>query len=114
MGPAKGYSAIWIGFGMKKSEGSPATIKIDPLNAALCLSTGKRAELEKTVACLRGDAVRVASGLDGELEFLFMDAGPMDVRPFIKAAAPKLSQWHIIVLLNAEFARACTQFLERA
>jgi predicted O-methyltransferase YrrM len=99
---------------MEKTGGSLVTVEIDSDKAALCGSNVKRAGLGKTVSCVQGDALRVTPGLDGPFDFVFVDVGPMDVLPFVKAVEPKLTQGHIIALHAVEFAKSYVNFLKYA
>ena len=114
MGASNGYSAIWIGLGMENTQGGLVTIEIEPDVADLCRENIKRAGLEKNVTCVTGDALKVAPGLKGPFDFLFIDIGTMDMVPFIKAAEPKLTPDAIIVLHNLAFASSYQTALDYA
>jgi predicted O-methyltransferase YrrM len=114
MGSANGYSAIWIGLGLENTQGDLKTIEIEPHIAALCRENIKHAGLDKIVTCLTGDALKVTPNLQGPFDFLFIDIGPMDMTPFVKAAEPKLTMDAIIVLHNLAFASSYQTVLDYA
>lgn len=114
IGSGKGYSAIWIGLGMETTGGSLVTIEINPKRAASCGANVKKAGLRKIVRCLQGDALKVTHQLDGPFDFMFVDVGPTDVLPFIKAAEPKLAEGPIIAFHAVEFAKSYLKFLKYA
>lgn len=104
MGSANGYSAIWIGMAMEKTKGELVTIELDQEKAALCRSNIKNTGLSAVVDCIQGDALLVAPKLEGEFDFLFVDIGPVDVQPFVRAVENKLAKDFIIALHNIGFA----------
>lgn len=114
IGSGNGYSAIWIGLGMEKTGGSLVTIEIDPKRAAACGKYVEKAGLENIVSCVKGDALKVTPGLDGPFDFVFVDVGPTDVLPFIKAAEPKLAEGALITLHAVKFAKSYKKFLKYA
>ena len=114
MGSANGYSAIWIGLAMEQTKGKLVTIELDREKAALCKSNIKNVGLEKVVTCLQGDALLVAPSLEGQFDFLFVDIGPTDLLPFVKAAEQKLMHDFIIALHNIGFAGNYEKLFEYA
>jgi predicted O-methyltransferase YrrM len=114
MGSANGYSAIWIGLGMEKTKGDLKTIEIEPDIAAGCRENIKKAGLEKTVTCITGDALIVTPKLQGPFDLLFIDIGPIDMTPFVKAAESKLTRDAMIVMHNLAFISSYKKVLEYA
>ena len=114
VGSANGYSAIWIGLGLEKTGGCLVTIEIDKRKASLCREHVKKAGLETVVECVTGDALEVMPKLNGQFDFLFVDPGPMDVLPFVKAAESRLAEAHIIALHNLGFAQSYRNILNYA
>ena len=114
MGSANGYSAIWIGLGLENTKGDLKTIEIEPDIAAMCRENLKRVGLEKTATCMTGDALVVTPTFQGPFDFLFIDIGPMDMTPFVKAVEPKLTQDTIIVLHNLSFISSYKKVLDYA
>ncbi|MEJ2717431.1 MAG: class I SAM-dependent methyltransferase [Deltaproteobacteria bacterium] len=114
IGSGKGYSSIWIGAGMEKTGGRLVTIEINPNRAAACRRNVKAAGLEKTVSCVRGNALRIIPRLRGRFDFLFVDVGPMNILPLIRAAEPKFTNGPIIAMHAVEFAKSYVKFLKYA
>ena len=56
----------------------------------------------------------MAANLNDRFDFLFVDPGPMDVLPVVKAAEPKLTDGHIIALHNLDFAGSYRSILDYA
>src|SRR5688500_7309905 len=56
IGGASGYSAIWIGLGLRATGGRLVTIEYDPVRAKELAANVKRAGLSEIVTVVAGDA----------------------------------------------------------
>ncbi|MFZ5812085.1 MAG: O-methyltransferase [Thermodesulfobacteriota bacterium] len=113
MGTANGYSAICLGLGLEKNGGHLVTVEKCSRKSDLCRLNLQKAGLEKTVVCLTGNALNITPDLPVGFDFLFPDL-PVDVRPFVQAAMPKMSPGYVIALHNLGFARKYRKILEFA
>src|SRR5262245_53019675 len=74
IGAASGYSAIWIGLGLRETGGRLTTIEFDPARARMAEANIRRAGLVDVVTVVAGDAFTVIPGLPGDFDFVFLDA----------------------------------------
>src|SRR5689334_23279838 len=56
IGAASGYSAIWIGLGLRQTGGKLTTIEFDPVRAKEAAANVERAGLSDIVKVVHGDA----------------------------------------------------------
>ena len=56
IGAASGYSAIWIGLGLRQTGGKLTTIEFDPIRAKEAAANVQRAGLSDIVRVVHGDA----------------------------------------------------------
>ena len=103
IGSANGYSAIWIGLGMKNTIGHLDTIEIEPYKAKECEFNIKIAGLEKYVNSLEGDAINYLKKTKIKYDFIFFDLGPYDMIPIIKLAKDNIESGTILALHNIGF-----------
>ena len=69
-------------------------------------------ELEKTVKVVEGDALEVLPQLEGEYDFVFIDAVKSDYLKYFKALEPKLMAGSVIVADNVIRSKADAGFPE--
>ena len=58
IGAASGYSAIWIGLGLRQTGGKLTTIEFDPVRAKEAAANVQRAGLSDIVRVVHGDAFK--------------------------------------------------------
>lgn len=108
-----GHGAIHMGIGLERTGGHLTTIEIDPETAKLCRENLAKAGLEKTVTLVEGDALVELPKLEGEFDFVFLDAKKSDYIKYIKALEPKLKKGAVIVSDNViKHAKAMPDFLD--
>lgn len=108
-----GHGAIHMGIGLERTGGHLTTIEIDPETAKLCRENLAKASLEKTVTLVEGDALVELPKLEGEFDFVFLDAKKSDYIKYIKALEPKLKKGAVIVSDNViKHAKAMPDFLD--
>jgi predicted O-methyltransferase YrrM len=90
IGGAYGYSAIWIGLGLRDSGGHLTTIEFDPERARKAQDHIRRAGLADTVNVVPGDAFKVIPQIGGEFDFVFLDAWKRDYKRFFDLTLPRL------------------------
>src|SRR5687768_18309301 len=74
IGAASGYSAIWMGLGMRETGGRLVTIEYDKARAAQCSANIKKAGLSDVVQVVSGDAFAEIPKVAGTFDFVFCDA----------------------------------------
>jgi predicted O-methyltransferase YrrM len=90
IGGASGYSAIWIGMGLRATGGRLVTIEYDPVRAKELDENIKRAGLSDIVQVVSGDAFQQIPKLPGTFDFVFLDAWKKDYKRFFDMVYPRL------------------------
>ena len=90
IGAADGYSAIWIGLGLKETGGRLTTIEYDPARARGAADNIRRAGLADIVTVIPGDAFVQIPKLVGTVDFVFLDAWKRDYKRFLDLMLPRL------------------------
>ena len=91
IGGASGYSAIWIGLGLRQTGGHLTTIEFDPARARTAADNIRRAGLADVVTVVPGDAFKEVPRLAGDFDFVFLDAWKRDYKRFFDMVAPRLA-----------------------
>ncbi len=112
VGSATGFGAINMGIAFERTGGHLYTLEIDPQMVKACREILKKVGLEKTVTCIEGDALKTLPTLEGEFDFVFIDAVKRDYLKYFKIIEPKLKPGAVIVADNViRSARAMEDFL---
>jgi caffeoyl-CoA O-methyltransferase len=90
IGGASGYSAIWIGMGLRATGGRLVTIEYDPVRAKELAENVKRAGLSDIVQVVSGDAFEQIPKIQGTFDFVFLDAWKKDYKRFFEMVYPRL------------------------
>jgi predicted O-methyltransferase YrrM len=90
IGGAQGYSAIWIGYGLRQTGGRLTTIEFAPARAKELADHIRRAGLSDIVTVVSGDAFKEIPRLAGNFDFVFLDAWKRDYKAFFDLVFPRL------------------------
>ena len=90
IGGASGYSAIWIGMGLRETGGRLVTIEYDAARAKELTDNIRRAGLSDIVQVVSGDAFQQIPKLQGTFDFVFLDAWKKDYKRFFDLVYPRL------------------------
>ncbi len=90
IGSASGYSAIWIGLGLRETGGRLVTIEFDPVRAREAAANVRRAGLADIVQVIQGDAFKEIPKLPGTFDYVFLDAWKKDYKRFLDLLLPRL------------------------
>jgi predicted O-methyltransferase YrrM len=90
IGGANGYSAIWIGLGLRQTGGRLTTIEYDPGRARVAADNIRKAGLADIVTVIPGDGFKEIPKLAGEFDFVFLDAWKRDYKRFFEMMLPRL------------------------
>ncbi len=113
VGSATGYGAINMGLAFERNGGKLFTLEIDPGMAAATRENIEAMGLEKTVEVVEGDALKTLPQLEGEFDFVFIDAHKPDYLKYLKAIEPKLKPGALVIADNTiQSARQMRDFLE--
>jgi len=90
IGGANGYSAIWIGLGLRETGGRLTTIEFDAGRAKSAAENVRRAGLADIVTVVSGDAFKEIPKLSGTFDFVFLDAWKPDYKRFFDLVFPRV------------------------
>jgi len=100
IGGASGYSAIWIGMGLRDTGGRLVTIEYDPVRAKELAENIKRTGLSDIVQVLSGDAFQQIPKVPGTFDFVFLDAWKKDYKRFFEMVYPRLDKGGLFLAHN--------------
>jgi predicted O-methyltransferase YrrM len=106
IGGASGYSAIWLGLGLRETGGTLVTIEYDPARAKEAAANVKRAGLADVVRVVPGDAFVEIPKLAGTFDFVFLDAWKKDYKRFLDLVWPRLDRGGLFLAHNVVNKRA--------
>ena len=100
IGGANGYSAIWIGLGLRQTGGHLTSIEYDPVRAKTAAENIRKAGLSDIVTVVPGDAFKEIPKLQGEFDFVFLDAWKRDYKRFLDMVFPRLEPHGLFLAHN--------------
>ena len=100
IGSAFGYSAIWIGLGLRQTGGHLTTIEYDAGRAKKAVDNIRRAGLTEVVTVVAGDGFKEIPKLTGEFDFVFLDAWKRDYKRFFDLVFPRLKPHGVFLAHN--------------
>jgi predicted O-methyltransferase YrrM len=100
VGTATGYGAVVMGMGFERNGGQLTSVDIDPKMVKTAQANIEKMGLQKVVTVVEGDALKVLPKLEGEYDFVFIDALKRDYLKYLKALEPKLKPGAVIVADN--------------
>ncbi|MBN2329737.1 MAG: class I SAM-dependent methyltransferase [Candidatus Omnitrophica bacterium] len=113
VGTATGFGAINMGMAFERNGGELISLDIDHRMVVAAEEHIKNMGLEKTVKVVEGDALKTIPELEGEFDFMFIDALKQDYMKYFQLALPKLKVGSVIVADNVILhANAMKDFLD--
>jgi caffeoyl-CoA O-methyltransferase len=100
IGGASGYSAIWIGMGLRDTGGHLVTIEYDATRSKELVDNVRRAGLTDVVQVVSGDAFLEIPKLAGTFDFVFLDAWKKDYKRFFDLVYPRLDKGGLFLAHN--------------
>jgi predicted O-methyltransferase YrrM len=100
IGGAFGYSAIWMGLGLRETGGRLTTIEFDPERAKVAADNVRKAGLSDIVTVVSGDAFSEIPKLQGSFDFVFVDAWKRDYKRFLDIMLPRLTPHGLFLAHN--------------
>ncbi len=100
IGAASGYSAIWIGLGLRETGGRLTTIEYDAQRAREAKANIHRAGLDDVVTVISGDAFKEIPKVQGVIDFVFLDAWKPDYKKFLDLVYPRLTRGGLFLAHN--------------
>ena len=92
IGAASGYSAIWIGLGLRETGGRLVTIEHDATRAKQAAENVMKAGLSDIVQVISGDAFAEIPKVPGTFDFVFCDAWKRDYQKFFSMIFPRMDK----------------------
>ena len=100
IGSADGYSAIWIGLGLRDTGGRLTTVEYDHGRAVQAAASVRKAGLSDIVRVVEGDAFKEIPKLQGTFDFVFLDAWKRDYKRFFDLVYPRLDRGGLFLAHN--------------
>jgi predicted O-methyltransferase YrrM len=100
IGAASGYSAIWIGMGLRQTGGKLVTIEYDPIRAKEAAANIQRAGLSDIVQVVAGDAFKEVPKVTGQFDLVFLDAWKPDYKKFFEMVFPRVTPGGLFLAHN--------------
>ncbi len=100
IGAASGYSAIWMGLGLRQTGGKLVTIEYDPIRAKEAAANVQQAGLNDVVQVISGDAFKEIPKLQGTFDLVFLDAWKPDYKKFFDLVFPRVTPGGLFLAHN--------------
>jgi predicted O-methyltransferase YrrM len=100
IGTASGYSAIWMGVGLRQTGGTLTTIEFDAARAREAADNIRRAGLTDVVRVVSGDAFKEIPKLSGTFDLVFLDAWKPDYKKFFDLVFPRVNPGGLFLAHN--------------
>ena len=100
IGAASGYSAIWMGLGLRQTGGRLTTIEYDAVRAKEAAENVRRAGLQDVVTVISGDAFKEIPKLPGNFDLVFLDAWKPDYKKFFDMVFPRVNPGGLFLAHN--------------
>jgi predicted O-methyltransferase YrrM len=100
IGGASGYSAIWLGLGLRETGGRLTTIEYDPVRAQELKANIAAARLDDVVTVVAGDAFKAVPAEPGTFDFVFIDAWKPDYQKYFDMTFPRVRRGGLILAHN--------------
>lgn len=100
IGAASGYSAIWMGLGLRDTGGRLVTIEYDAARAREAAANVAQAGLADVVRVVAGDAFEEIPKLSGDFDLVFLDAWKPDYKKFFDLVFPRVTPGGLFLAHN--------------
>ena len=113
VGSAFGFGAINMGIAFERNAGQLISLDIDPEMVKISRDSIQKMGLGKTCTVIEGDALKTLPTLEGEFDFIFIDALKRDYLKYLQAVLPKMKPGALIVADNTiKSAKAMKDYLD--
>jgi predicted O-methyltransferase YrrM len=100
VGGAFGYSAVWMGLGLRLTGGRLTSIEYDAARARAAAENVRKAGLADIVTVVSGDAFKEIPKLEGPFDVVFLDAWKRDYKRFLDLLLPRLKPGGLFLAHN--------------
>jgi predicted O-methyltransferase YrrM len=100
IGGSRGYSAIWLGAGVRHLGGRVLSLEFDPAKCEAWRRNVHEAGLEDWADLIEGDAFEALPAIDDVFDVCFIDAEKEDYERLFELARPKLEPGALVVADN--------------
>jgi predicted O-methyltransferase YrrM len=100
LGGSRGYSAIWLGAGVRLLGGHVTSLEADPRKCEAWRRNVGEAGLSEWVELVEGDAFDNLPSIDGSFDVVFIDAEKEDYERFFALARARVEPGALIVADN--------------
>ena len=84
IGTSNGYSTLWLGLAFRETGGKVITLEIDEDSGREARANFRKAGLEDVIDCRISDAFAEIPNIEGEFDFVFIDAWKPDYIKFLR------------------------------
>ena len=100
IGTSNGYSTLWLGLAFRATGGSVITLEVEPLSAEEAMRNFERAGLDDVIETRICDALEEIQNLEGEFDFVFIDAWKPDYIRYLELLRERISPGGAITAHN--------------
>ena len=100
IGTSTGYSGIWFGMALQKTDGKLTTFEIDAQRAAAARANFKRAGMADIITLVEGDAHDEVKKLKVPIDILFLDADKEGYIDYLTKLLPLVRPGGLIIAHN--------------
>jgi caffeoyl-CoA O-methyltransferase len=112
LGTSNGYSGIWFCLALRTTGGKLTTYEIDERRAGLAKQNFAKAEVDKLVTQVIGDAHEEVKKLKEPIDILFIDADKEGYGDYLAKLLPLVKPGGLIVSHNMDMFRADSDYVK--
>jgi len=112
LGTSTGYSGIWFGLALKKTNGKLTTYEIDAERAATARENFKKAGMEELITIVEGDAHKEVAKLTGPIDIVFLDADKEGYIDYLTKLLPHIRTGGLVMAHNINPRMADPAYME--
>lgn len=92
IGTSNGYSTLWLGLAFRETGGEVVTIEIDDRRGKEAQENFRKAGLDHVIDARINDAFKEIPEIEGDFDFIFLDAWKPDYYKYYKLLYPRLKE----------------------
>ena len=100
IGTSNGYSGLWLGLAFQETGGELITLEIERKRAEEARKNFKKAGLDKVIDARICDAFKEIPKIEGEFDFIFLDAWKPDYMEFLQLVRHRVKPGGVITAHN--------------